>query len=104
MRLYCNITAHPTPTVKWLKDDKSLEEYIKDEDKEDSCKAFSQTVMYRVKGHVGLLVICHPSHVHQTGFYTCQVGNQEGNSSATAFLDVLGKSNLMEIYYARRYN
>ena len=96
MNLYCNITAHPTPKVVWLKAKSSVE--VRAEitmKKSGSCKDTGLVSgFYQVKNDVGRLVICHPSHALQTGLYTCQAINREGKSNATAFLNVLGKDNL----------
>jgi len=90
VNLNCEITAHPTPKVKWLKNHLSLEDEIKVLPTLESCSKLVQG-FYRVNDnkHVGLLVICYPSHARQTGFYTCQAENRKGKSNATAFLNVL---------------
>lgn len=88
--LYCNISAHPVPTVRWYKDGYSLESKIEELDRWKSCNGLVQH-FYRVKSDIGRLVICKPEHVCHTGFYTCIVTNRRGQSNATAFLDVLGK-------------
>ena len=95
MYLKCNITGYPIPKVNWLKDNEPLSDKIKEKNKLKSCQEFVQGFMYRITGpsHVGWLVLCHPSHAQQTGFYTCQAENRAGKSNATAFLNVLGKSN-----------
>ena len=95
VNLYCNITAHPTPKVVWLKDKSPLEVRAQiTMEKSDTCKDRSLVSgFYQVKNDVGRLVICDPSHAIQTGLYTCQASNRKGTSNATAFLNVLGKDN-----------
>lgn len=98
VNLNCEITAHPTPKVEWLKNHLSLEDEIKVLPTLESCSKLVQG-FYRVNDnkHVGLLVICYPSHARQTGFYTCQAENRKGKSNATAFLNVLGKINFKQL-------
>ena len=88
--LFCNISAHPAPTVQWYKGNSTLEGKIEELDRWVSCDRLVQA-FYRVKGDVGKLRICDPRNVPHTGFYTCVAVNRRGESNATAFLDVLGK-------------
>ena len=93
MKLRCIISANPAPTVEWFKDGTSLEVIPVTMGESDSCESRKlRPGFYQVDNYVGQLLICSPSHADQTGFYTCQATNRQGTSSATAFLDVLGKS------------
>ena len=92
VKLRCNISANPAPTVEWFKDGTSLEVTQVTIGESDSCESRKlRPGFYQVDNYVGQLLICSPSHADQTGFYTCQATNREGTSNATAFLDVLGK-------------
>ena len=88
--LFCNISAHPAPTVRWYKDNSSLEGKIEELDRWMPCEGLVQA-FYRVKSDVGRLLICKPENDRYTGFYTCVAANRRGESNATAFLDVLGE-------------
>ena len=92
VKLRCNISANPAPTVEWFKDGRSLEVTPVTMGESDSCESRKLLPgFYQVDNYVGQLLICSPSHADQTGFYTCQATNRQGTSNATAFLDVLGK-------------
>ena len=92
MKLRCIISANPAPTVEWFKDGTSLEVIPVTMGESDSCESRKlRPGFYQVDNYVGQLLICSPSHADQTGFYMCQATNRQGTSSATAFLDVLGK-------------
>ena len=92
VKLRCRISAYPAPTVQWFKDGTSLEVTQVTIGESDSCESRKLLPgFYQVDNYVGQLLICSPSHADQTGFYTCQATNRDGTSSATAFLDVLGK-------------
>jgi len=88
--LFCNISAHPVPSVRWYKDNSSLEGNIEELHRWRSCEGLVRA-FYRVKIDVGRLRICKPENALNTGFYTCVAVNRRGESNATAFLDVQGK-------------
>ncbi|KAJ7377511.1 hypothetical protein OS493_028494 [Desmophyllum pertusum] len=89
VELYCNISAHPVPTVQWYKDNDSIESKVVVLRRWLSCDKALLRGFYRVRGDVGRLIICKPLHADHTGFYTCSAANRKGKSNATAFLDVL---------------
>ena len=89
--LFCNISAHPAPTVQWYKDNSSLEGKIEELDRWGPCNSLFEGFT-RVKSDAGRLRICNPQNADHTGSYTCVAANRRGESNATAFLDVLGKT------------
>ncbi|XP_073254161.1 fibroblast growth factor receptor 1-like [Porites lutea] len=98
VKLRCNISAYPAPTVQWFKDGTSPEMTPVTMEESDSCESRKlRPGFYQVHNYVGQLLICSPSHADQTGFYTCQATNREGTSNATAFLDVLEDPNVFII-------
>ena len=100
VELYCNISAHPVPTVQWYKDNDSIESKVVVLRRWLSCDRALLRGFYRVRGDVGRLIICKPLHADHTGFYTCSAANRKGKSNATAFLDVLGKK---VVFYQHRF-
>lgn len=45
------------------------------------------------------LVICKPSHVHNTGLYKCEAENVMGEDSSEGYLNVLGLYNKPELSF-----
>lgn len=98
VELFCNVSGYPLPRINWFKDNEPLGKRIEEKNGLESCEGSLEGPMYQVNDplNVGLLVICRPSHALHTGFYTCQASNQAGVTKATAFLNVLGKTTLLQ--------
>lgn len=91
--LYCHVTSgYPRPQITWYRNANIIK--LKPLGTDGNCSSFANG-FYHPHGlktdNSEHLVICHPRHVENTGWYTCKANNVKGLSKATSYLNVHGK-------------
>ena len=91
LRLLCNATGNPTPTILWRHGDKSLSDAPLI-DNINRCKNLRRGI-YRVKKQDNVLIFCRLNYKEHAGVYSCRATNSLSWVLDEMTLTVTGKNN-----------
>ena len=89
LRLLCNATGNPTPTIQWKHGGKSLSDVPKI-DNIRQCKNLRRGI-YRQKNNDNALIFCRLNYKEHAGIYSCEAKNLLSYVLEEMTLTVTGK-------------